>query len=74
MYFLSHLSEYQYFSSRKIDEIVVFLAATHDKSGLTSRELSCVVTRNETLSSYRNCIFFSDHVPYISNYNILKLI
>ena len=56
MYFFLHLSEYQYFSSRKIDENVVFLATTHDKSGLTRRELPCVVTRNETLSGYRNCI------------------
>ena len=56
MYFSSHLSDKQYFSSRKIDENVVFLATTHDNSGLTRRELSCVVTRNETLSGYRNCI------------------
>ena len=56
MYFSSHSSDKQYFSSQKIDENVVFLATTHDKSGLTRRELPCVVTRNETLSSYRNCI------------------
>ena len=57
MYFSSHSSEIQYFSPRKIDENVVFFATTDDKSGLTRRELSYVVTRNETLSSYRNCIF-----------------
>ena len=56
MYFSSHSSDKQYFSSQKIDENVVFLATTHDKSGLTRRELPCVVTRNETLSGYRNCI------------------
>ena len=56
MYFSSHLSENQYFLSRKIDENVVFLATTHDKSGLTRRELQCVVTRSETLSSYHICI------------------
>ena len=56
MYFLSHSSDKQYFSSQKIDENVVFLATTHYKSGLTRRELPCVVTRNETLSGYRNCI------------------
>ena len=54
MYFSSHSSDKQYFLSQKIDENVVFLATTHYKSGLTRRELSCVVTRNETLSSYRN--------------------
>ena len=56
MYFSSHSSDKQYFSSQKIDENVVFLATTHYKSVLTRRELPCVVTRNETLSGYRNCI------------------
>ena len=56
MYFSSHSSDKQYFSSQKIDENVVFLATTHYKSGLTRRELPCVVTRNETLSGYRYCI------------------
>ena len=56
MYFSSHSSDKQYFSSQKIDENVVFLATTQDKSGLTRQELQCVVTRNETLSGYRNCI------------------
>ena len=56
MYFASHSSDKQYFSSQKIDENVVFLATTHYKSGLTRRELPCVVTRNETLSGYRYCI------------------
>ena len=60
MYFSSHSSDKQYFSSQKIDENVVFLATTHDKSGLTRRELPCVVTRNETLLGYRNCINFRD--------------
>ena len=63
MYFSSHSSDKQYFSSQKIDENVVFLATTHDKSGLTRRELSCVVTRNETLSGYRNCILQGDIPP-----------
>ena len=58
MYFSSHSSDKQYFSLQKIDENVVFLATTHDKSGLTRRELPCVVTRNETLSGYRYCIPF----------------
>ena len=62
MYFLSHSSDKQYFSSQKIDENVVFLATTHDKSGLTRRELPCVVTRNETLSGYRNCIDDGDDI------------
>ena len=56
MYFSSHSSDKQYFSSQKIDENVVFLATTQDKSGLTRRELPCVVTRNETLSGYPYCI------------------
>ena len=56
MYFSSHSSDKQYFSSQKIDENVVFLATAQDKSGLTRQELQCVVTRNETLSGYRNCI------------------
>ena len=80
MYFSSHLSENQYFSSRKIDENVVFLATTHDKSGLTRRELSCVVTRNETLSSYHNCITELDidfshsmYRPYGSDYSWGKM-
>ena len=61
MYFSSHSSDKQYFSSQKIDdENVVFLATTHDKSGLTRWELPCVVTRNETLFGYRNCINFRD--------------
>ena len=60
MYFLSDSSDKQYFSSQKIDENVVFLATTHDKSGLTRRELPFVVTRNETLSGYRDCIHYPD--------------
>ena len=60
MYFSSHSSDKQYFSSQKIDENVVFLATTQDKSGLTRQELQCVVTRNETLSGYRNCIMKSN--------------
>ena len=63
MYFSSHSSDKQYFSSQKIDENVVFLATTQDKSGLTRQELQCVVTRNETLSGYRNCII-SLAVPF----------
>ena len=59
MCFSSHLLENQYFSSRKIDKNVVVLATTHNKSGLTRRELPGVVTRNETLSGYRYCIFTS---------------
>ena len=38
------------------DKNVIFLATTHNISGLTRRELSCVVTRNKTLSIFRNCI------------------
>ena len=56
MYFSSHLSDKQYFLSQKIDKNVVYLATTEDRSGLTRQELQCVVTRNETLSGYRNCI------------------
>ena len=50
-------TENQYFLSR--EENVVFLVTTHGNSGLTRRELSCVVTRNETLSMYRNCILYT---------------
>ena len=60
MYFSSHSSDKQYFSSQKIDENVVFLATTHYKSVLTRRELPCVVTRNETLSGYRYCIWIDN--------------
>ena len=56
MYFSSHLSDKQYFLSQKIDKNVVYLATTEDRSDLTRQELQCVVTRNETLSGYRNCI------------------
>ena len=58
MYFSSHLSDKQYFLSQKIDKNVVYLATTEDRSGLTRQELQCVVTRNETLSGYRNCILY----------------
>ena len=67
MYFSSHSSDKQYFSSQKIDENVVFLATTQDKSGLTRRELPCVVTRNETLSGYRYCINIFDDGQYLQN-------
>ena len=72
MYFSSHSSDKQYFSSQKIDENVVFLATTHDKSGLTRRELPCVVTRNETLSGYRNCILQGDIPPVVKFFRCLQ--
>ena len=66
MYFSSHLSDKQYFLSQKIDKNVVYLATTEDRSGLTRQELQCVVTRNETLSGYRNCIAFMANLGPLS--------